>query len=384
MFLISLAFIVAISSGFLIRDIKAATPNLTYSNKTFYLGENPITNFGLRVTNSLLNDTVADRLISNLDSMKSYGIQSVSISLQGARADENTYTDINAFNSDGSLNSTIMNRLGRILSALDSRNMVGVVIYFYQAKDQTLANDTAVLNAAKNATKYLKDNGFNNVWLNVINEPGHGGFDKAILVDLTRHPEIYNAIKSVNPNVVTHVSSSANDGFSARTGTTSSNGNVVIEYARADEYSSPGVFTSTEISTIKNNAASSFKNGGYWFWHAAWHQKADNSAFPRFDKGGNGTFSSPGVAFIWDEIKRISVNINATPLPTQRPSNSTVPSVIIKPGDANGDGKVNIQDYTVWLSHFGQNISGPVNGDFNNNGKVDGIDFVTWFVNYTG
>ncbi|CAN5353509.1 hypothetical protein BH10PAT1_BH10PAT1_5270 [soil metagenome] len=38
-------------------------------------------------------------------------------------------------------------------------------------------------------------------------------------------------------------------------------------------------------------------------------------------------------------------------------------------------------DYTIWLSHFGQNISGISNGDFNNNGKVDGVDYVIWLTN---
>ena len=54
-----------------------------------------------------------------------------------------------------------------------------------------------------------------------------------------------------------------------------------------------------------------------------------------------------------------------------------------KPGDANGDGKVDVADYTIWLVHFGQNTNnGYRDGDFNGSGKVDGIDYVIWLNNY--
>ncbi|KKU96020.1 MAG: hypothetical protein UY28_C0039G0002 [Candidatus Amesbacteria bacterium GW2011_GWB1_48_13] len=60
--------------------------------------------------------------------------------------------------------------------------------------------------------------------------------------------------------------------------------------------------------------------------------------------------------------------------PTPTPTN--------KPGDANGDNLVNGLDYLIWLSHFGQNVSGPANGDFNNNGVVNGADYLVWLSNY--
>ena len=56
----------------------------------------------------------------------------------------------------------------------------------------------------------------------------------------------------------------------------------------------------------------------------------------------------------------------------------------LRPGDANGDGLVNIADYVIWLTNYNKNLSGASNGDFNSNGKVDGIDFIIWLKNYTG
>jgi len=70
--------------------------------------------------------------------------------------------------------------------------------------------------------------------------------------------------------------------------------------------------------------------------------------------------------------------------PTSGPTTTTAPTSPATPGDANGDGLVNIADYSVWLTNYNQILSGPIFGDFNSNGKVDGIDFIIWLKNYTG
>lgn len=54
-----------------------------------------------------------------------------------------------------------------------------------------------------------------------------------------------------------------------------------------------------------------------------------------------------------------------------------------KPGDANGDSKVNGLDYVIWLNHYDTSVNqGASVGDFNKNGKVDGQDYVIWLTNY--
>jgi len=72
--------------------------------------------------------------------------------------------------------------------------------------------------------------------------------------------------------------------------------------------------------------------------------------------------------------------INPPPTPTQTPPSPT--ASVGKPGDANGDGKVDGLDYVIWLNHYGQNLSGATVGDFNSDGKVDGLDYVVWLNNY--
>jgi hypothetical protein len=66
-------------------------------------------------------------------------------------------------------------------------------------------------------------------------------------------------------------------------------------------------------------------------------------------------------------------------LPTATPT--PVPNV--KPGDTNGDGRVDGLDYVVWLTHYGiTTANGYRDGDFNNDGRVDGVDYVAWIMGY--
>lgn len=52
-------------------------------------------------------------------------------------------------------------------------------------------------------------------------------------------------------------------------------------------------------------------------------------------------------------------------------------------GDANGDGRVDGQDYVVWIWNYGKQTSAGVSaGDFNTDGRVDGLDYIIWLRTY--
>lgn len=84
----------------------------------------------------------------------------------------------------------------------------------------------------------------------------------------------------------------------------------------------------------------------------------------------------------------VSASLTATKTPTSTATglpSATNTQVAVKPGDANGDGKVDGIDYTVWLFHYDPTRTqsgGRTIGDFDTNGIVDGIDFVIWLNNY--
>lgn len=49
----------------------------------------------------------------------------------------------------------------------------------------------------------------------------------------------------------------------------------------------------------------------------------------------------------------------------------------------NNEGRVDGQDFVIWLSHFGQNISGFSNGDYDGNSIVNIYDYIVWVKYYT-
>jgi hypothetical protein len=292
---------------------RQANPVLTRDGELFRLDGVPIHRFGIRVVNALQSDEITQRLIDNLDLMRDHGIQSISVNVQGGRATQGGNSNFNGYNADGSLKSEYIDRLADILDATAERDMVVAIQMFYRGKDQELTNDAAVLTAVENTVNWLEAGGWNHYWLHVINEWYHSGYVHNQLKTSQGQVEIYSLIKSINSEIITHVSSAngANDGFAADTGRTASNGDVVIEYVRQDQYDQPGEFTSQERSEAIAKATETFNSGGYWFWHAAWHQKADAPGWPRFDKGGAGTTADPGVTFIWDHMGALTLPVAA-------------------------------------------------------------------------
>lgn len=77
---------------------------------------------------------------------------------------------------------------------------------------------------------------------------------------------------------------------------------------------------------------------------------------------------------IMGDAGQTTINI-VTPTP--------ISAVIVKIGDANGDGRVDGADYTAWLLNFGRTTSNrALDADFNEDGKVDGVDYSLWLNNY--
>lgn len=86
-------------------------------------------------------------------------------------------------------------------------------------------------------------------------------------------------------------------------------------------------------------------------------------------------------------------NLSLSPTPTVSVTVSPTPNVSVtltpsptpggsKPGDANGDNKVDGLDYVIWLQNYNKQASGVNKGDFDGNGFVDGLDYVIWLQNY--
>jgi hypothetical protein len=95
----------------------------------------------------------------------------------------------------------------------------------------------------------------------------------------------------------------------------------------------------------------------------------------------NGTCTAPSSWSTKVNVKK------ACPTPTLPPTNTPIPSATNTsipdvPGDGNGDGVVDIDDYVIWLNNYQEVLGGNNNGDYYPDDYIDGLDFIIWLNNY--
>lgn len=124
-----------------------------------------------------------NEFIAAMPAWKNNGLLAFTINLQGGSPEGYSKAqpwENNAFQSDGSLRADYLARLARILDRADELGMVAIVGYFYFGQDQRLTNETAVVRATDEATKWLLTGGWRNVLVEVNNECNIA-YDHAIL-----------------------------------------------------------------------------------------------------------------------------------------------------------------------------------------------------------
>jgi hypothetical protein len=124
-----------------------------------------------------------DEFTAAMASWRSHGLLAFTINLQGGSPEGYSKSQpwINsAFDPEGNLRAPYMNRLARILRRADELGMVAIVGYFYFGQDQHLRDEAAVRNAVAQATRWLLENDWRNVLVEVNNET-NVGYDHDIL-----------------------------------------------------------------------------------------------------------------------------------------------------------------------------------------------------------
>lgn len=129
-------------------------------------------------------DRNTTEFIAAMPVWKSKGLLAFTLNLQGGSPTGygNTQPWINsAFDAQGEIKPSYLNRLKRILDKADELNMVVILGYFYFGQDQVLENENAVLNAVDNITNWLLEKGYENLLIEINNECNHQDYDHAIL-----------------------------------------------------------------------------------------------------------------------------------------------------------------------------------------------------------
>lgn len=127
-----------------------------------------------------------DELIKALPEWYSYGMRAITVGLQGGMpvyTIENATIDNNPFSEDGkSVDPAYLGRLDRIIRAADEIGMVIIVSILYQGQSPRMKDGAAVRNAVRTVSRWLRDQGYTNIIIEVANEHVVGNFKNRPLI----------------------------------------------------------------------------------------------------------------------------------------------------------------------------------------------------------
>jgi hypothetical protein len=108
------------------------------------------------------------------------GVRAFTISLQGGYPGYEGARN-SAFQPDGNLKAAYLARVARVIERADALGAVIIFSLFYQRQDQILRSEQAVRAGVIRTVDWVKQRGYRNIILEIVNEYGHSGFDHAVL-----------------------------------------------------------------------------------------------------------------------------------------------------------------------------------------------------------
>ena len=157
-------------------------------------------------------DKNTEAFISKISEYVFYGVNAFTISLQGGAPGYEGAIN-SAFDSDGSLRKEYMNRVKKVIKAADQNSAIIILSCFYQRQHSypsALNGRDAIMKALGNTVKWIKNNNFRNVILEVSNEYRHGGYlnwkDGKWIVSKKGQLELLTLAKSLDPDLLVSTS----------------------------------------------------------------------------------------------------------------------------------------------------------------------------------
>lgn len=297
---------------------------LSVLGETIFLDNKPFVPVGLRCSSALLNDSTCISLISFLDEMKYYGLNSFSVFLMGSR-----YNDVFGYREDGTLDPIYAERLHTLICEAALRKMVVIVgcLYWGESKAKTKLlhwTQSDAERAIANTALWLSKNKFYNVIIDPDNEGmahEQAGFDIESLIIASKKvaPEIIVAanFKGDPPeaaDIAAHFCTRIPGKPYVETEGTPSNapGGYWSSYSRILV---PGTFISSYNNYIRigeylpemkadqiNNTNDLLNSGCGYLFASTWLQAPPPSG-PNYFPGGNGDPGNPGIRWWLDFIK---------------------------------------------------------------------------------
>ena len=150
-------------------------------------------------------DANTEAFIKLIPDYAASGVRAFTICLQGGHCGYEGAVN-SAFNPDGSLRDTYLQRVRKIIEACDRQGVAVILGCYYQRQDQILRDETAVRAGVTNVVKWIGECGFTNVVLEIANEYAHGGFDHKILKTAPGQAELIALAKRAAPKLLVSTS----------------------------------------------------------------------------------------------------------------------------------------------------------------------------------
>lgn len=267
----------------------------------------PFLSRGLRCSNALISDRTTDDLVAHLDTYAAYGVNTVSVFLQGSR-----FGDVKGYREDASLSTVHARRLGRIIEAADERGMVVLVgcLYWGNSKAKWESWNQKEANAAvRNTVAWLAGKNYRNTFVDVDNEGMAlfgAGFDNRELVLAGKEADAripvatnYHGDPPDEADLAIHHSNRASGKpyIESEGSPATAPGGYWGEYSKRIglyAYLNVGMYDDDMRQAQMDDAAAHYDRGEGYLFASTWLQAAPPQG-PNTDPGGDGSTNNPGV-----------------------------------------------------------------------------------------
>ena len=138
-----------------------------------------------------------EEFINNMYLWKSKGLNGFTVGMQGGapKSGATGYKN-SAFNGDGTLKSSYMGRLRKILNKANDLNMIVIISMFYRTQVNIFGTYNNAYTGAKNLLMWLKNNNYSNVIIEPVNECEFSEFSSVGLSCSQNVPELIKLARS--------------------------------------------------------------------------------------------------------------------------------------------------------------------------------------------
>ncbi len=149
------------------------------------------------------------RFIASIAEYVAAGVSAFTLNFQGGMPGYEGAVN-SAFNPDGSLRQSYLDRIERVVKACDRAGAAVILGCFYQRQDQILEDEAAVRAAVVNAARWIRERNLANVLLEIANEHRHRGFDHEIIHTPEGVAELIRLARSENADLLVSASGLGN------------------------------------------------------------------------------------------------------------------------------------------------------------------------------